>query len=328
MTCMGNACSGFIASASNNNLDGKLGLAGWRWLFLIEGLITIVTVLWGFFLFPGIPSHTKKFGLFSEDDMTFARKRMEGIVANPTKFTWRSVKAALTTWQLPVLTLLWTLHHSCFYANGAKLYMKTRTDLYTATQVTRTDGFIYLAAVPGALFISPLSTWLGKLPVIGFVMVVAGYFSSGVLINFPTYNNTLLISAFYIQRYFLDGLSQLLYGWAATLNNDDIEKKALVLSFMQACVYATNAWVIPIQYNTANAPRYRAGYIANIVLVFMTQFFFVLTWVLSRWDRKLIPKFSGHRHLGADGRMEDWEPESGEDEIMTESTTLSSKEKE
>lgn len=323
---LGSALSGLISTGAYNHLSGVAGLEGWRWLFLIEGLITIITVLYGFFLFPGIPSHTKKFGLFSEDDMTFARKRLEGQVANPTKFTWRSVKAAFTTWQLPVLTLLWTLHHSCFYSSGAKLYMKSRTDLYTSGQVTETDAYMYFTGIPSAVLIAPLAVWLGKLPVVTFVMITA-YYASAVLIKFDVTNNTLLLSAFYVQRVFLDGLSQLFYGWAATLNNDDIEKKAIVLSFMQACVYATNSWVIPIQYNTKWSPKFRPGYTANIVLVFATHLFFMITWVLSRWDRQIIPKYSGHRHLGANGKMEgyDDDTDSGSENVITENETVSLK---
>jgi MFS family permease len=40
-------------------MDGIHGLAGWRWLFLIEGLITLVVGIMSFFLMPASAVQTK-----------------------------------------------------------------------------------------------------------------------------------------------------------------------------------------------------------------------------------------------------------------------------
>lgn len=41
------------------HLDGVGGHAGWRWLFLIEGLITLVVGIASFFLMPASATQTK-----------------------------------------------------------------------------------------------------------------------------------------------------------------------------------------------------------------------------------------------------------------------------
>ncbi|GMF02274.1 unnamed protein product [[Candida] boidinii] len=91
------------------------------------------------------------------------------------------------------------------------------------------------------------------------------------------------------------------YAWAAVLCNDSPEKKAFVIALINALAYATKAWVTPLQWNTKDAPNYYNGYRANIACVSATLLFFILAYVLDKWDLKLIPKYAGNRYLGTDG---------------------------
>ncbi len=58
------------------HLDGYHETAGWRWLFLIEALITLVVGIFSFALMPASPTQTKswfrgKNGWFSERSVSF-----------------------------------------------------------------------------------------------------------------------------------------------------------------------------------------------------------------------------------------------------------------
>ncbi|VEU21437.1 DEKNAAC102440 [Brettanomyces naardenensis] len=325
----GSASSGALQARALTSLGGVNGLAGWRWQFIIDAVITFGTVIYGFFLFPGIPSSCKKFGLFTEDDMIFARKRLEKKVVAPKKFTTKFLKETFTTWQFYVCVLLWTFHHSSFYTtNGDKLYMKSRPDIYTTAQVNTWDSYMYCVGIPSTVLICPLTQWLGKLPVVTVVFLVA-YYACGVLIAYDV-PNSLMISAFFLQHLMYDGLSQLFYSWCASLCRDNAEKKAFVLGSMQALSYATNAWVIPLQYNMKDSPRFKAGYIANLVIVFGTNVIFLICWTLSHYDRQLIPKWAGHRHLDESGNMvylDKADDASDIENVTKEEVSLSDKEK-
>jgi MFS family permease len=52
------AFSGLIAAGITGNLDGSLGLRAWRWLFIIEGAITVIIATSAFFLLPDFPRTT------------------------------------------------------------------------------------------------------------------------------------------------------------------------------------------------------------------------------------------------------------------------------
>lgn len=58
-TQLGSAFSGLIGAGIQSGLDGARGLEAWRWLFIIEGSITICIALCSVFVLPDWPSTTK-----------------------------------------------------------------------------------------------------------------------------------------------------------------------------------------------------------------------------------------------------------------------------
>ncbi|RMZ08696.1 hypothetical protein D0864_01683 [Hortaea werneckii] len=56
---VGSAFSGLIAAGITNSLDGARGLRAWRWIFIIEGSITVVIALLALLILPDFPTTTK-----------------------------------------------------------------------------------------------------------------------------------------------------------------------------------------------------------------------------------------------------------------------------
>ncbi len=53
--------SGYLQAGLYTGLNGRLGLAGWRWLFIFDGIISIPIAIWGFFAIPDLPHTTRAF---------------------------------------------------------------------------------------------------------------------------------------------------------------------------------------------------------------------------------------------------------------------------
>lgn len=83
------AFGGLIAGAIAQNLDGAGGLRGWRWLFIIEGLIGVTVGLAGYFLLPNFPHNTS---WISEEERQLAVQRQlaQGKKVVSTAYNWRT----------------------------------------------------------------------------------------------------------------------------------------------------------------------------------------------------------------------------------------------
>lgn len=74
--------SGYLQAGVYTGLNGVHGIAGWRWLFIMCGVINVPGALWGFFAVPDSPFNTRVFYL-NKDEMELARTRMEILDRKP-----------------------------------------------------------------------------------------------------------------------------------------------------------------------------------------------------------------------------------------------------
>lgn len=78
------AFSGLIAAGITDGMDGARGLLAWRWVFIIEGSITVVIALAAFFVLPDFPANTR---WLSEQERQLAMWRMEVDAAGEEDWT-------------------------------------------------------------------------------------------------------------------------------------------------------------------------------------------------------------------------------------------------
>lgn len=102
-------CSGYLQALIYTGLNGALGKAGWQWLFIMDGLISLPICLAGFFLIPDLPENTRAFYLTPEDTH-LAQKRMDEVGRAPRrKLGWSILTRVFKRWHVWVLTLLYII---------------------------------------------------------------------------------------------------------------------------------------------------------------------------------------------------------------------------
>ncbi|KAF2184129.1 retrograde regulation protein 2 [Zopfia rhizophila CBS 207.26] len=113
------AFSGLLAFAIEK-MHGTGGLEGWRWIFILEG---IVTVLVGFSLPWTLPDSPDRASFLHPDEKAFIRRRLEqdagtsqGQVKTGENFQWRYLRAALTEWKLYFAMIAYWGNSVCLYA--------------------------------------------------------------------------------------------------------------------------------------------------------------------------------------------------------------------
>ncbi|CAH0016681.1 unnamed protein product [Clonostachys rhizophaga] len=104
------AISGLLAGVITEHMNGVSGLPGWRWLFILEGLASIVASIIIFFLMPDYPSNSKRF--LKEEEMILACNRLtvDGIA-----LTQGTGAKEIPHWQAFKMTCVdWRVWAQCF----------------------------------------------------------------------------------------------------------------------------------------------------------------------------------------------------------------------
>ncbi|TIC51055.1 MFS general substrate transporter [Wallemia mellicola] len=102
------AFSGLLATAcSYLNGLGHPALAGFRWLFILEGIPTIILGVCIFFMLPDYPESAK---FLTTDERTIATKRLgDSVVNNEEEFKMSSVWCVLKQWDFWFIAIMWML---------------------------------------------------------------------------------------------------------------------------------------------------------------------------------------------------------------------------
>lgn len=91
---VGSMMSGALQVAIIETLRDANGIAGWRWLFIINGIMTVVVGGLGFFLLPDLPNRVNPRAFwFKEGHAKIAMERLERHGrAEPKKMTWAGAR--------------------------------------------------------------------------------------------------------------------------------------------------------------------------------------------------------------------------------------------
>lgn len=97
---------------------------GWRWLFVIDGSISLPIAISGYFLFPGLPTSPKVWWLTEDEkSLAIARKQADGFKKS-AKISKKMLKRVFTHWHfyIAVLTYVW---YALFFMSILALFLTT-----------------------------------------------------------------------------------------------------------------------------------------------------------------------------------------------------------
>ncbi|KAJ4512988.1 hypothetical protein HRR78_002835 [Exophiala dermatitidis] len=102
--------SGFLQAGIYNGLNGHAGLAGWRWLFIINGIISLPIALLAYFCLPDTPGTAKPNWLFTERDIELAKERMARVGRAPEgkPYTAKVILGYFLSWKTVLFTIIFS----------------------------------------------------------------------------------------------------------------------------------------------------------------------------------------------------------------------------
>ncbi len=268
---IGTISTGFICASIFQHMDGALGHAAWRWMFLIGGLVTFPIAFFGVLTFPGTPQHPNRW-LFRGNELALARARLAVVGRRPSQnvsLSLSSVKRFLGRWHFWIL-IPWSIIFQQGYLpmaqNTYTLWIKSNKQ-YTTAKVNN------LTVVPPCVGIVAivLFAWTtdrfgsrARLPLFSLAHLIAFL---GIL-AFVVYEK----SAFSYKWFGVavsnveNAMIPVMYAWANLICTDDSEERAFILAAMLAFAMAFNSWVPILSLPTTEAPKYLRGYTAALVM--------------------------------------------------------------
>ncbi|RFU74902.1 major facilitator superfamily transporter [Trichoderma arundinaceum] len=167
------AFSGLLAFGIGK-MDGVGGLEGWRWIFILEGIATVVVAAMAFFLLYDFPE-TAKFLTEEERAFVVYRLKYQGQVqvaadgtgeqvqvAQAEEFKWKYVRQAFKDWQIWVnIFVYWSIVCPLY---GISLFLPTIVKGlgYTSSKAQLMTVPIYITASILAVISAYFSDKLGK----------------------------------------------------------------------------------------------------------------------------------------------------------------------
>ncbi|EKD15558.1 MFS transporter [Drepanopeziza brunnea f. sp. 'multigermtubi' MB_m1] len=258
------AMSGLLAAVIIQHMDGLAGLAGWRWLFIIEGLGSVVAAMGIHFLMPNYPINSPKFLNEEETILACNRLAMDGIaLAQGTGSEelghWAVFKMTVRDWRVWAQCFIFVLVTG---SQTMQYFIPTLVKSFGWTGYTAQYYTIppYMAALAYVVICAWLADkyqtkwpFLCGLSAIGCCLFIAVTVTQSKMAQY-----VLTILAFGT----IYGCSPLVKTWAVDVIPQPAAKRAVAIALINSLgnassIYAT--WLWP----KSDAPRYIIGFVTT-----------------------------------------------------------------
>lgn len=263
---LGVLTSGLLSGAIVRTFNNVGGLEAWRWIFIIDGIISIVVGLIGFYMLPGTP--TDCYSIFlTDDEIRLLRKRLKAnhtagrpqvnlLLSLYSKEIWKLI---VTSWEFYVLTI-WNMlcWNNSNGASGAYILWLQSLGRFDAGALQDRS-----ALTPGLglvwLFLTNMYADLFKLRWSAIWISQIFNITGNVILAVWSVPERAKWFAWCMQ-YFGWAMAPVLYSWQNDICRRDAQKRAVILVVMNMLAQASTAWMSVIVWKTVEAPRYLKGY--------------------------------------------------------------------
>ncbi|KAI0469362.1 allantoate permease [Xylaria cf. heliscus] len=299
---LANAFGGLIGAGVLSNLSGAHGISGWRWLFIIEGTITIGIAILSTFILPNYPANTK---WLTPEEQAYAQWRLvddtgEADLADSTSIK-EGVKMAFKDPKLYLFTLL---QHVSILSQAFQYFFPT---------IVKTLGF---GNIETLLLTVPV--WIATFLVSLVVTYTSGRFNDrsihiiclmlisvvGNIIAVSTLNTGARFFAMFLLPIGAVSSYEIILAWVANSFPRPLVKRSACISFANLVGNTGNIYG-SYMYPSSDGPRYLPGGAATAVVAFLVAVIaFVTRFVLQKENKKLAEREASELESTATGTPE------------------------
>ncbi|KAK9464400.1 major facilitator superfamily domain-containing protein [Lipomyces arxii] len=284
---LGSMFSGYLQNACLT-LDGKGGLQGWRWLFIICTIITIPISFIGIFFFPNVPDQCKSRWLTPREKELARTRLLDEGFAPSQGLSWNIFKRVFKAWPTWVFFVLANLFWQTPYASATPYLLwlgDSTTPVYSVSLVNNLSTISYAISIVSAMFFAFYSDWRGNRWDSMLMAAVLVLICNAILLVWNVSNGAKFFA--FIALGFCNGPINLVIAWIAETLAYDLEVRSIALAFVNMG-YCILALVLPLSaWQTEDAPRFYAGYIWSVAISVLELVMIPIPMYLEYRDKKL-----------------------------------------
>ncbi|KAK9493137.1 major facilitator superfamily domain-containing protein [Lipomyces doorenjongii] len=275
--------SGYLQAGLYTSFNGRGGLAGWRWLFIMDGVISFPIALLGFYCLPDFPTNTRARWL-TKEEKEFSIRRFAAVgKKGPRKLTLRRLGQYVLSWR-PYGCLCFVCTASGGDAPSASFNLWLKSLDMSIQKVNIIPTAANACAIGSAFVFGSLSDRTRT----RWPWIIFGEFiriSGNVILAVWNVNYS---SKFY--AYLAPSLATFYWtlwlSWSQEAFQDDAEFRGLVMAGANTIGPALGAFVPLLLFPTEQAPHYHYGFYAAIAFNTATIGSVLLFHFLSKREAK------------------------------------------
>ncbi|RSH86305.1 uncharacterized protein EHS24_004547 [Apiotrichum porosum] len=253
---IGTLLSQVLQGGVHTTLNGVAGRPGWRWIFIIDAVISFPVAIGAFLMLPDLPEKIRPNWIFNQDDIDLARARLAAEGRKGTSkdgFSRKAFTEIFSTWHIWVFTICYSLY----------IFMQK----FDVTGVHRSAD----------------------------QLIASSFFLGWVDDTFLKQRRWPLIVAtsaiHIIALYYLTGMIEvgagLTYAWAASVISTSSEKRAIVTGTYNSVAFSFNAWLPLIFFKQTDQPAVFKGNVAvSVASGLLIVFIFLILYLSKRDERR------------------------------------------
>ncbi|RSH95731.1 hypothetical protein EHS25_000823 [Saitozyma podzolica] len=284
LKAMSRTSSELTGAGVQGGMDGLAGIASWRWLFILEGAITVAAAIAAAFILPDYPATTK---WLNDKEKAIAIYRLEkdtGVKDDDTMTLFQSFKTAVVDYKLWLLAMIIVTKTT---AGAVTQFIPTVVNTFGMNKVTTLllTAPPYLVAAVLALTISwssdrrPERCYHLLAPIV-FGMV-------GFIIAATTKATAPRYFSLFLMVGGLFGSYNVALAWISSTFPRPRAKRAAAYATINSLGNIAQIWS-PYLYDSSFGPSYTIAFVTNTIMSAVAVLFcLILRWCLARENRKM-----------------------------------------
>ncbi|KAJ5688602.1 hypothetical protein N7462_002994 [Penicillium macrosclerotiorum] len=284
-SALSGAFSGLVA-AGISKMDGAGGYEGWRWIFIIEGLATVVLGISSFFLIIDSPRLSIKW--LEPDEIRYLEiqhfiKEGGQFRDEQKKTSWKDIWDMIQNWKIYLLSYIMFCQCACNY--GTKFTLPTLTEAmgFSGTNAQLMTVPPYIAGAISAVLFSKISDrYFWRMPFIAapLLLIIIGYaiivgIKGELATHFGLSYFAIIIACMGIYPVYPATAS-----W--TVNNLAPSSRRAIGSALNICLGNTGGIVGSYMYLDRESPTYITGFglslafgVSGLIMAIILEFYFI-----------------------------------------------------